>query len=197
MQYWFDGPPVKVKVKPHGNSSSSHPYFRIAASARAQHQEIAASNTPKSAVQIAACKQGGELDARGFNMLPRNVQEMKNYRRSEHKKDNNVLYSVMLQCKVSEGKADAFVRDVKAAPEPQCVLFYDWQIMDLACFATHPERFSILTADTTYNLGDFYVTPTTYQHLLIEDIITKKHPHILGPVLVHQRKNFSAFNYRF
>ena len=38
---WFDGPPVKIKVPtfPH----------RIAASAQAQHKEIA---TPKSALQI-------------------------------------------------------------------------------------------------------------------------------------------------
>ena len=32
--------------------------------------------------------------------------------------------------------ADAFVRDVKAAPEPQCVLFCDWQISDLERFVT-------------------------------------------------------------
>ena len=107
VQYWLDGPPAKIKVKPHGNSSSSHPYFRVAASARPQHREIAAKSTPKSAIQIATCKQG-ELEAKQFNMLPRNVQEMKFFRRSEHK-DTNFLYSVMLQCKLSQGKADAFV----------------------------------------------------------------------------------------
>lgn len=26
VQYWFDGPPVQINVKPHGNSSSSHPF---------------------------------------------------------------------------------------------------------------------------------------------------------------------------
>lgn len=160
----------------------------------AQLSEIAASNTPKSAVQIAACKQGGELEARGLSMLPRNVQQMINYRRTEHKKDTNVLYSVMLQCKLSEGKTDAFARDVKAVPEPQCVLFYDWQITDLARFVTDRQQFSVFTADTTYNLGDFYVTPTMYQHML-EDTISKKHPPFLGPILVHRRKNFSSFNY--
>ena len=153
VQYWFDGPPVKIKVKPHGNFSSSHPYFRVAASACAQHREIAAKSTPKSALQIATCKQG-ELEARGFNMHPRNVQEMENFHRSEHKKDINVLYSMMLQCKHSEGKADTFVSDVKAAPEPQCVLFSDWQLNDLSLFVTNSNQLSIFLADTTYNLGD-------------------------------------------
>ena len=47
----------------------------------------------------------------------------------------------------------------------------------------------------TYNLGHFYVTPTTYPHLMLEDISTGKHPSLLGPVLIHQRMDFAAFNY--
>ena len=39
--------------------------------------------------------------------------------------------------------------------------FFDWQLKALVRFASNPDVFSILTADTTYNLGDFYVTPTT------------------------------------
>ena len=86
MQYWFDGPQVEIKVEPHGNSKSSHPYLRTAASTKAQHKAKASSHTSKSAVQIAAKQQGGELDARGLNKLPRNVDQMKNYRRSDSKK---------------------------------------------------------------------------------------------------------------
>ena len=59
----------------------------------------------------------------------------------------------------------------------------------------HPREYSILTVDTTYNLGDFYVTPITYQHLMLEDVTTGRHPTFMGPILVHQRKNFSVFNY--
>ena len=194
VQYWFEGPEVEVKPKPHGNSKSSHPYFLTAESAKAHLKAMAKSETPKSIMQIATQEHGGEIGAKGLNKIPRNLQQLKNYRRNE-KKDTNVLYSVMLQCKVCEGKSEAFVRDVKAAPEPQCVLFSDWQISDLERFLTGHGEYSILTADTTYNLGDFYVTPTTYQHLLLEDVATGKHPTFLGPVLIHQRKNFSAFNY--
>jgi len=99
----------------------------------------------------------------------------------------------MLQCKLAEGSADAFVRDVKAAPDPQCVLFFDWQLNDLVRFLTDDRDFSIFTADTTYNLGDFYVTPTTYQHLMLVDVLTQKHPTMAGPVLVHQQKKFLIF----
>ena len=55
-------------------------------------------------------------------------------------------------------------------------------------------HFSVPTVDTTYKLGEFYVTPMTYHHLTVEDIKTKKHPIMLGP-LVHQKVYFPAFNY--
>ena len=58
-----------------------------------------------------------------------------------------------------------------------------------------PEEAGILTADTTYDLGVFYVTPTTYPHLMLEDISTRKHPSLLGPMLIHQGMDFSSFNY--
>ena len=144
---------------------------------------------------LATQQQGGEIQARGLSSLPRNRQQIANYRRSEHKRDQNVLYSVMLECKVAQGLKEAFVQDVKAAPDPQCILFFDWQMQDMERFLTQPEEFGILTVDTTYNLGHFYVTPTTYPHLMLEDVSTKKHPTMLGPVLVHQRMQFASFNY--
>ena len=47
-----------------------------------------------------------------------------------------------------------FVRDVKAAPDPQCILFFDWQIADMEKFVIDTsEQHGILTIDPTYNLG--------------------------------------------
>ena len=148
-------------------------------------------------MQLATKESGGELEATGLQRLPRNLDQIKNYRRTGHTKDGNVLYSVMLQCKSFEGSADAFVRDVKAAPDPQCVLFFDWQLQDLVRFLTNDKLFGIFTADTTYSLGEFYVTPTTYKHLMLVDVTIHidKHPTMASPMLVHQRKNFSSFNY--
>jgi len=195
IQYWFDGPPIEIKVKPHGNSQSGTPFFCTAESVKRRHKEIARASKPTEAFYKATQESGGEIEAAGMQKLPRNLQQMKNYRRTGHVKDQNILYSVMLQCKLTEGTADAFVRDVKAAPDPQCVLAFNWQIYDLARFLTDNRKFSVLTADTTYNLGEFYVTPTTYKHLMLVDTTSKKHPTMAGPILVHQRKNFAAFNY--
>jgi len=119
------------------------------------HKDIAAKNKPKDAVFLATQQQGGEIQARGMSSLPHNRQQIAKYRRSEQRREHNILYSVMLECKVAQGCQEAFVRDVKAAPDPQCILFFDWQMRDMERFLTQPEEFGILTADTTYNLGNF------------------------------------------
>ena len=53
--------------------------------------------------------------------------QIKNFKRCQNSTtEENVLYSVMLECKLAQGKSEAFVRDVKAAPEPMAIVFYDW-----------------------------------------------------------------------
>ena len=51
-----------------------------------------------------------------------------------------------------------------------------------------------LCVDPTLNLGSFYVTPITYQNLLVETS-SHCHPVLLGPVLIHQTKQFRPFHY--
>lgn len=65
----------------------------------------------------------------------------------------------------------------------------------MARFLTNNQHFGILTADTTYNLGEFYVTPTAYQHLLLQDVRSKQHPTITGPIVIHQQTDFASYNY--
>ena len=65
----------------------------------------------------------------------------------------------------------------------------------MECFLTNNNEFVNLTVDTTYNLGDFYVTALTYPCLMLQDIKSKKSPLMLGPILVHKSTNFSAYNY--
>ena len=193
VQYYFDGPEVEVKIKPHGNAKSNTPFFRTSQSAKKMHKELASKGMPKDVVHQATQSVGGEVGARGISCLPRNRQQIANYRRAGNKKDSNVLYSIMLESKLTQGTNEAFIRDVKAAPDPQCIMFFDWQLADMERFVANGQ--GILSVDPTYNLGEFYVTPTTFSHLMLEDVITKKHPSLLGPVLVHQRMDFATFNY--
>ena len=61
----------------------------------------------------------------------------------------------MLQCKLSEGKLDSFVRDVKAAPDPQCVLYTDQRMSELVKFTTKQTKFLSLLQTQPTTLGTF------------------------------------------
>lgn len=195
VQYMFDGPEIEVKVKPHGNAKGSTPYFRTSASTHQTMVDLAVKQTPKSVIQSLTQKAGGEINIKSPSDTPRNRQQISNIRRTVPAKDKNVLYSVMLECKTAQGSVEAFVRDVKAAPSPQCILFFDWQLGDMERFLTGNRGFGVLTADTTFNLGEFYVTPTAYPHLMLQDVRSKQHPSMIGPILVHQQMDFASFNY--
>ena len=195
VQYLFDGPEVEVKIKPHGNSKQGRPYFRTSRSTQKRIKEIAATHTPKEAINVLTMEQGGELHARSAASLPRGRRQISYAREQKQLKDQNPLYSIMLECKLAQGKSDIFVQDVKAAPQPMCILSSEWQLDDMVRFLTNNHRFGILTVDTTYNVGDFYATPVTYPHLMLEDIKSGKSPLMLGPILVHQSVDFSALNY--
>ena len=73
----------------------------------------------------------------------------------------------MLKCKLQQSKSESFVQDVKAAPHLVQLDDMDYQ---QSCL-------------WNFNLGNLYVTPTTYAHLMLNDITTGQ---LLGPILVRQ-----------
>ena len=62
-----------------------------------------------------------------------------------------------------------------------------WQLNDMERFLSNNHHFGVLTGDTTFNLGVFYVTVVTYPQLMLQDVTMGKHPKMVGPVLVHQQ----------
>ena len=128
LQYYFNGPEVNVVSKPHGLSKRSEPYFRTPKTALKHMRDVASHSTPKEALAKLTKEQGGEIETGRPTSLPRNRQQLRNLRHSATSHDSNVLYTLLLECKLAQGTTDAFIRDVKAAPTPQSVLFFDWQL---------------------------------------------------------------------
>eukprot|EP00794_Sanderia_malayensis_P020728 gene20728-biopygen17111 len=89
--------------------------------------------------------------------------------------------------------ATAFVRSVSCAPEQHIYVGNDRQHNDLARFCTNAENTSIVGIDPTYNMGKFYVTVTTYHHLMLHIKGTTTHPVFLGPCLLHTGKTFGTY----
>lgn len=158
----------------------------------------AQSNTPKVVVEVVDDANSGIMEADSAGSLPRNRQQASNYRRtvsgSNERRRKNVkglrdeLSAVMEMCfNQSRTPKTAFVRKVQGAP--------DYQLRELERNATKPEAFKIVSVDPTFNLGVFNVTVMTFEHGLVINKRTGKHPVIMGPILVHRRKQFSNYFY--
>ena len=63
------------------------------------------------------------------------------------------------------------------------------------CACEDQTRGSVLGIDPTFNLGDFYVTPTTYEHMLLKNRKTGKHPVFIGPLMIHQNRKHDTYYY--
>lgn len=97
-------------------------------------------------------------------------------------------------------KHKGFIRDYKLAPFG-IVVASEKQLHDIVRFCMNPEKISILGVDSTFNIGKFDVTHTTYGHLLLEtrktDTGSHKLPLFIGPALIHAKKDEYTYQYFF
>ena len=208
VAYKYDGiPQDTILVNPHGNSKKKKSYHRVMESTKKKLSNALTTEKPKKAVDIVFEEKGGLLSARSAGELPHNRDQAYYLKKKLQQKAvtesigssvggeaRDMLYAVMLQCKSTEG-CERFVQDVTCAPEPMAVLATDQQLFDMERFCCHPFKFSVLGIDPTFNLGEFSVTPIVYRHLLLEDSKSHNNPLVLGPLLIHHRKQFRTYNY--
>ncbi len=96
------------------------------------------------------------------------------------------------KCKQSQGE---FVHSLQVSPDTRVVLTTKSQLEDLVKFCCDPELISILGVDVTYNMGDFYVTTTTYKHLMLVANETGTSPAFPGPFMLHTKESTEDFYY--
>ena len=191
LQYYFKGFEHPVKVLPHGNSKRSAPFIPTAPSTRAVIAEMGSRHKkPKQIEHDILQSKGGITGARSAAEVCRNRQQIYNIKHKLHANDS--VLACMDLAKTQEFLANRMVRDVRCAPEFTVFLANDNQLNDLERFCTNNKNFSVLAVDTTFNIGDFYVTATAYRHQML---MTRKgvEPVMFGPALLHQRKTFASF----
>ena len=109
--------------------------------------------------------------------------------RKKHNKD--ALAELIEKCKDSKGE---FVHGPQVGPSVRVALASKSQLEDVVRFCCNPE-FSIFGVDVTYEIGDFFVTTTSYKHLMVIDKDTGCHPTFPGPFMVHTNESADDFHY--
>ena len=192
LQYIFDGDPESITVKPHGRAKKNQrPFFTTASGTRTKISEKATSSMGPSSIYDHLYLEAGDVMSRKSSSdVPRSVDQVKyewKKLRSKHEKDQ--LAELMSLSN------NGFVRNVQVGPRVRAVLATEEQLADVVKFCTDPEEFGILGIDVTYNIGDFYVTTTSYQHLSMIDKSTGKHPTFPGPMMIHTDEKQATFHY--
>ena len=160
--------------------------------------EVASEKTPKLSVHAVSSYHGGVVGALSAESLPRNESQVKSIRQKlKSGSSTDPLLSVMMMCKDT---MKGFVKTVTGAPDYMVFIAADRSLDNLVRFCTtDSSQLSILTFDPTFSLGAFDVTVSTYKHPLLvfyhPNEHTSQHPNLLGPILIHQQKQFSNYHY--
>ena len=95
-----------------------------------------------------------------------------------------------------ESKDSVFIRECSIHPALFVFLANDQQLNELVQFCTNPRSFCVLGIDPTFNIFDrnISLTVTTYRNLKLENSKTGKPPVFVGPLLMHQRKDWQTFS---
>ena len=89
-----------------------------------------------------------------------------------------------------------FIRDFRVHPSFSVVLSLELQLHDVANFCTNRKEFSLLSTDPTFNIfkDNVTLTDTAYRNLKLENPSTGQAPPILGPLLIHQKKDWKTYS---
>ena len=151
-------------VTPHYNSKSKKLFYP---STKLKIQSKSNFHAPKSTLNSISNDMGGVIGAKSPCDLPRNehqvcyIKKKSSIAAEQPDKPPDEILALLLRAK-SEDDGGKFVQETKVSPEPAFVVAQEWQLDDLLRFCTPAEEFSILTIDPTFNLVEFYVTPTNY-----------------------------------
>ena len=151
---------------------------------------------------------GGLSSCVSLGQLPRCRQQVMDYGRQSSGKDSvpvqnisgrgredDPWFRLLGDCKKqATDRNSAFIRDARVAPEPLCILTTDRQLNDMVRFCCDPVEFKPFSVDPTFDIGDYNVTPITYQHLLLENRRDGKYPSMIGPVLIHEKKTTETYS---
>ena len=162
-------------------------------------KEKAKETTAKRALKYFNNETGRILGAKSAVCLLCGRQQVSDARRKgKGKQEYDLLYAVMFTCKEGEGQKfkSPFVRIVTTAPFPMMVLAFNYTLDDLVRFFTG-QKYCAFGTDLTFNLGNFKVTVTTYQHLLLQfkDDPSQKSPSLIGPIFIYICKGFAAYHF--
>jgi len=161
-----DGDEGDIVVRPHGNSKNKkkRPFFKTSPDVLQCIKEEPLSAKPRRVFKEFIDVAGGPLYSSSASSEPCNLQQIYNVRKIKRTDDKADDFTHL----PSQVKESSFVHDLTIdCDSVQYTLATERQLKDLELFCTHPIKFSVFSIDSTYNVGNVYVTNTCFENLKV------------------------------
>lgn len=127
------------------------------------------------------------LDCELSSDLPRDSKQVQNARqRATNKATQHDKFVSLLKL----AKEDKTVHNLQWTPSPRVVICTEDQIKEIVKDRCSPGSTSILSIDTTFNVGNFYLTSPTFQSSKVLNKKTRKPANLPGPAMLHATKDW-------
>lgn len=202
VQYLFlNGKKVAVRVKCHGNSKrKQRPYYRTQPSTLRAIREKCKNESPSVAYSDVFEAAGGIQRCKSMSEEPRNKSQVYNACKSvksETVPEKDEIFDLLSLLKEHQSMEDGgFLREVQIGSTPCAILTTKRQLENVVMYCCQPDHFSVFGIDATFELGNFYVTLTTYRNPSLRNCRTNSEPVFLGPAFIHMERrtqDYQAF----
>ena len=165
---------------PHGNSKSgNHIYRRTCPSTL--NQLVSIPDLPSNVYKKVVSSCSSQLPS---SHLPRNTRQVINLQQKERQKVRLSSHDALYNVHELAYDLDGFVKVIKTFPDLTIVCSLDVMLKELdLVLQTQSTNTQLLSYDTTFQLGDFYLSPLLYRHTLFIES-----PVIPAIYLIHERK---------
>ena len=190
-QYHFEGGEKGISFScTHGNSKRDEPFKATTYSVRKEIKCLASKEKKgKEIIQCLTQSAGGFSEARTVAELPNSLNQIYNLSRKNNMKDRqNELLELIDMCNIQYGLPNAFLREVRTAPELSTFLANDRQLQDIEKYC----QSNSLVIDSTCNICN-YVIICTYKNPLLEVTGADRTPVMIGPAIAHAQKTFESY----
>ena len=99
MQYVFDDAEREVKVKPHGNSKGSRPYYRTSQTTMERLQQLAESHSPKEVFHQTLEESGGVMQIKSAGGHVRDLTQVTNTKQKKRQTEGDEFIELIQMLK--------------------------------------------------------------------------------------------------
>lgn len=168
VQYYFDKEPHYFQPVPHRNSKKYESYERTTETTKTSIKSLINLQKKKpKAVFHEIVEEGGIEIAIGGAFIHRDRQQIKYFAKKSDQKNCDSIEDRMDIANSQENLKEKIVREVRCAPEFTGFMACERQVKEMQKYCTNAKNCSIMGVDTTFNIGAFYVTFTTYRNLML------------------------------